>query len=176
MNKIEIQEILIDAASIEKRVAELAREISRDYAGKDPVLVGVLKGAVIFLADLMRRMTIPVSIDFVHASSYGDSTASSRQVTITKDLDVDVTGRHVLLVDTIIDTGLTLSRLFELLQTRGPASLNAVVLLDKKTCRIADVPLAYRGFEIPDVFVVGYGADCAQRYRNLPYVAAIKPA
>jgi hypoxanthine phosphoribosyltransferase len=176
MNKNEIQKILIDEATIEKRVGELAGEISRDYAGKDLVLVGVLKGAVIFLADLMRRMTIPVSIDFVRASSYGNSTTSSRQVTIKKDADFDVAGRHVLLVDTIIDTGLTLSRLFELLQTRGPASLNAVVLLDKKPCRTVDVPLAYRGFEIQDVFVVGYGVDCAQQCRNLPYLAVIKPA
>ena len=175
MNKIEIQRILIDAATIEKRVAELAGEISRDYAGKDPVLVGVLKGAVIFLADLIRRMTIPVSIDFVRASSYGNSTASSREVRIMKDFDVDVTGKHVLLVDTVIDTGLTLSRLFEHFQERGPASLKAVVLLDKKPCRTVDVPLAYRGFEIQDVFVVGYGVDCAQQCRNLPYVAVIKP-
>jgi hypoxanthine phosphoribosyltransferase len=176
MNKIEIQKILIDAATIEKRVGELAGEISRDYAGKNPVLVGVLKGAVVFLADLMRLMTIPVSIDFVRASSYGNSTASSKEVRITKDLDIDVAGRHVLLVDTIIDTGLTLSRLFDHFQERGPASLKAVVLLDKKPCRIADVPLAYRGFEIQDVFVVGYGVDCAQQCRNLPYVAVIKPA
>ena len=155
---------------------ELAGEISRDYAGKDPVLIGVLKGAVIFLADLMRRMTIPVAVDFVHASSYGNSTTSSRQVTIRKDADIDVAGRDVLLVDTVIDTGLTLSRLFEHFQERGPASLKVVVLLDKKPCRIADVPIAYRGFEIQDVFVVGYGVDCAQRCRNLPYVAVIKPA
>jgi hypoxanthine phosphoribosyltransferase len=176
MNKIEIQKILIDAETIEKRVKELAGEISRDYAGKNPVLVGVLKGAVVFLADLMRLMTIPVSIDFVRASSYGNSTASSKEVRITKDLDIDVAGRHVLLVDIIIDTGLTLSRLFDHFQERGPASLKAVVLLDKKPCRIADVPLAYRGFEIQDVFVVGYGVDCAQQCRNLPYVAVIKPA
>ena len=176
MNKIEIEKILIDAATIEKRVAELAGEISRDYAGKEPVLVCILKGAVIFLADLMRRMTIPVTIDFVRASSYGKSMVSSREVSITKGLDVDVTGRHVLLVDTVVDTGLTLSRLFEHFQERGPASIKAVVLLDKKPCRTVDVPLAYRGFEIDDVFVVGYGVDFAELCRNLPYVAVIKPA
>jgi hypoxanthine phosphoribosyltransferase len=176
MNKIEIQEILFDAATIEKRVKELAAEISRDYAGREPVLVGVLKGAVVFLADLIRGITIPLSLDFVHASSYGNSTTSSRQVTISRDADIDVAGRHVLLVDGIIDTGLTLSRLFGHFQGKGPASLKAVVLLDKKPCRIVDVPLAYRGFEIQDVFVVGYGADCAQHCRNLPYVAVIKPA
>ncbi len=175
MNKIEIQEILIDAATIEKRVEELAGEISRDYAGKDLVLVGVLKGAVIFLADLMRRITIPSAVDFVHASSYGNSTVSSREVSIKKDVDIDVTGRHVLLVDTVIDTGLTLTRVFEQFRKRGPASLKAVVLLDKKPRRIVDVPIAYRGFEIQDVFVVGYGVDCAERCRNLPYVAVIKP-
>jgi hypoxanthine phosphoribosyltransferase len=175
MNKIEIQKILFDEAAIEKRVRELAGEISRDYAGKDPVLVGVLKGAVIFLADLMRCMTIPVAVDFVHASSYGNSTASSRDVRIKKDVDIDVAGRHVLIVDAVIDSGLTLSRLFEHLQRRGPASLKAVVLLDKKPCRIVDVPLAYWGFEIGDEFVVGYGVDCAEQCRNLPYVAVIKP-
>jgi hypoxanthine phosphoribosyltransferase len=175
MDNIEIQEILIDAATIEKRVEELAGEISRDYAGKDLVLVGVLKGAVIFLADLMRRVTIPSAVDFVHASSYGNSTVSSREVSIKKDVDIDVTGRHVLLVDTVIDTGLTLTRVFEQFQKRGPASLKAAVLLDKKPRRIVDVPIAYRGFEIQDVFVVGYGVDCAERCRNLPYVAVVKP-
>jgi hypoxanthine phosphoribosyltransferase len=176
MNKIEIREILIDAAAIEKRVNELAGKISRDYAGKDPVLVGVLKGAVIFLADLMRSMTIPAAVDFVHASSYGNSTASSRDVRIRKDVDIDVAGRHVLLVDAVIDTGLTLALLFEHLQKRGPASLKAAVLLDKKPCRIRKVPLAYRGFEIKEEFVVGYGVDCAEQCRNLPYVAVIKRA
>jgi hypoxanthine phosphoribosyltransferase len=176
MKKIEIQKILIDAAMIENRVGELAGEISRDYAGKDLVLIGVLKGAIIFLADLMRCMTIPAAIDFVHASSYGNSTTSSRQVRIKKDADIDVAGRHVLLVDAVIDTGLTLSRLFEHFQKRGPASLKAAVLLDKKPCRIVDVPLAYRGFEIQDEFVVGYGVDCAELCRNLPYVAVIKSA
>lgn len=175
MNNIEIQEILIDAATIEKRVEELAGEISRDYAGKDLVLVGVLKGAVIFLADLMRSITIPTAVDFVHASSYGNSTVSSREVSIKKDVDIDVTGRHVLLVDTVIDTGLTLTRVFEQFRKRGPASLKAVVLLDKKPRRVVDVPIAYRGFEIQDVFVVGYGVDCAERCRNLPYVAVVKP-
>jgi hypoxanthine phosphoribosyltransferase len=175
MDNIEIQEILIDAATIEKRVEELAGEISRDYAGKDLVLVGVLKGAVIFLADLIRRVTIPSAVDFVHASSYGNSTVSSREVKIKKDVDIDVTGRHVLLVDTVIDTGLTLTRVFKQFQKRGPASLKAVVLLDKKPRRIVDVPIAYRGFEIQDVFVVGYGVDCAERCRNLPYIAVVKP-
>jgi hypoxanthine phosphoribosyltransferase len=176
MNNIEIREILINAETIEKRVGELAREISRDYAGKDLVLVGVLKGAVIFLADLMRRMTIPAAVDFVHASSYGTATSSSKEVRIKKDVDADVAGRHVLLVDTIIDTGFTLSHLLDLFQKRGPASLKTAVLLDKKACRIVDVPLAYRGFEIPDEFVVGYGVDCAEQCRNLPYIAVIKKA
>jgi hypoxanthine phosphoribosyltransferase len=175
MDKIEILKVLFDAATIEKRVGELAGEISRDYAGRDLVLVGVLKGAVIFLADLMRRMTIPAAVDFVHASSYGAATSSSKEVRIKKDVDADLAGRHVLLVDTVVDTGLTLSCLFELFQKRGPASLKAAVLLDKKPCRIVETPLAYRGFEIGDEFVVGYGVDCAEQCRNLPYIAVIKP-
>jgi hypoxanthine phosphoribosyltransferase len=170
----EIQEILIDAQTIEKRVRELASEISRDYEGKDLVLVGVLKGASAFMADLMRRIPFPVAIDFIHASSYGMGTETSREIRIKKDIDTDVKGRHVLLVDTIIDTGETLHRLFELFRQKRPASLKAVVLLDKKPRRTAEVPLAYVGFEIPDKFVVGYGVDCGEQYRNLPYVAAVK--
>jgi hypoxanthine phosphoribosyltransferase len=176
MNNFEIGEILFDAAAIEKRVGELAGEISRDYAGKDPVLVCVLKGAVVFLADLMRGITIPAVVDFVQASSYGNATTSSREVRIKKDADIDVAGRHVLLVDTVIDTGQTLSSLFDLFRKRGPASLEAVVLLDKKPCREKDVPVRYRGLEIRDVFVVGYGVDCAEHCRNLPYIAVLKSA
>jgi hypoxanthine phosphoribosyltransferase len=171
----EIQEILFDEKAIEKRVKKLAAEISRDYEGKDLVLIGILKGAAVFMADLMRLIPFPITIDFIHASSYGMGTETSREIRIKKDIDTDVKGRHVLLVDTIIDTGETLHRLFELFRQKGPASLKAVVLLDKKPRRTVDVPLAYRGFEIPDKFVVGYGVDCGERYRNLPYVAAIKP-
>ncbi len=170
----DIQEILFDAQAIEKRVRELAAEISRDYQGKDLVLVGILKGAVVFIADLMRRMTIPVAVDFVCASSYGMSTSPSREIKIKKDVDADVRGRHVLLVDTIIDTGETLHLLFGLFKQKRPASIKTVVLLDKKPRRTVDVPLTYRGFEIPDKFVVGYGVDCGEQYRNLPYIAVVR--
>lgn len=170
----DIQEILFDEKAIEKRVMELAAEISKDYEGKDLVLIGVLKGAAVFMADLMRRIPFPVAIDFIHASSYGMGTETSREIRIKKDIDTDVTGRHVLLVDTIIDTGETLHRLFELFRRKGPASLKAVVLLDKKPRRTVEVSLSYRGFEIPDEFVVGYGVDCGEQYRNLPYIAAVK--
>ncbi len=170
----EIQEILFDEQAIKTKVGELAAQISSDYAGKDLVLVCILKGAVIFTADLMRRITFPVAIDFICASSYGISTTAVRELRIKKDIEIDVRGRHVLLVDTIIDTGQTLDFLFKKIPEKGPASLEAVVLLDKKPRRTVEVPLKYRGFEIPDRFVVGYGVDCAEQYRNLPYVAAIK--
>jgi hypoxanthine phosphoribosyltransferase len=171
---IEIQEILYDEPAIQTKVKELAAQIARDYAGKDLVLICILKGAVVFMADLMRRIPFPVTIDFICASSYGMSTTAAREIRIKKDIEIDVRGRHVLLVDTIIDTGETLARLFERLPEKGPASLEAVVLLDKKPRRTAEVRVKYRGFEIPDRFVVGYGVDCAEQYRNLPYVAAIK--
>jgi hypoxanthine phosphoribosyltransferase len=170
---IEIQEILLDEQVIQAKVRELGRQISEDYAGKDLVLVGVLKGAFMFFTDLARQLMVPVAVDFIAASSYGMSTTTGRGVRIKKDLDLDVTGRHVLLVDTIIDTGQTLDFLFGKLRERGPASLHAAVLLDKRTRRIVEVPLTYRGFEIPDRFVVGYGVDCAELYRNLPYIAAV---
>jgi len=171
---IEIQDILLDEQTIQTKVAELAARISIDYAGKDVVLVCILKGAVVFTADLMRRLPFPVTIDFVWASSYGMSTTASREIRIKKDIEVDVRGRHVLLVDTIIDTGQTLDCLLHKIPEKEPASLEAVVLLDKKSRRLVEVPLKYRGFEIPDRFVVGYGVDCAERYRNLPYVAVIR--
>jgi len=171
---IEIREILFNEQTIAKKVRELAGRISGDYAGKDVVLIGILKGAVVFMADLMRCISIPVGIDFVRAASYGVSTEPSRNIVITKDIETDIKGRHVLLVDTIIDTGETLHCLLDKMKAKGPASLEAVVLMDKKPRRTADVRLAYKGFEIPDVFVVGYGVDCAEQYRNLPYVAVIK--
>ncbi len=171
---IEFQEILFDEQAISRKVDELAAEISRDYAGKDLLLVSILKGAAVFTADLMRRITLPVAVDFICASSYGMSMESQRKITIRKDLDIDITGKHVLLVDTIIDTGETMDFLLKMFAARKPASLKIAVLVDKKSRRVIDVPLAYRGFEIPDKFVVGYGLDCAQQYRNLPYIAAVK--
>ena len=171
---IEIQEILFDERAIQTKVGELAAQIASDYAGKDLVLICILKGGVVFMADLMRRIPFPVTIDFIRASSYGMSTTAAREIRIKKDIEVDVRGRHVLLVDTIVDTGETLACLFKRLSEKEPASLEAAVLLDKKPRRTAEVRLKYRGFEIPDRFVVGYGVDCAEQYRNLPYVAAIK--
>jgi len=173
---VEIQEILFDEQTLARKVKELADRISRDYAGKDLLLVSILKGAVVFTADLMRRLSIPVTVDFICASSYSMSTVSSRKINIKKDLDTDINGKHVLLVDTIIDTGETLDFLMKMLSERKPASLKAVTLLDKKSRRIVDIQMAYRGFEIPDKFVVGYGLDCAQQYRNLPYIATVKTA
>ena len=173
---IEIQEILFDERAIQTKVGELAAQIARDYAGKDLVLICILKGGVVFMADLMRRIPFPVTIDFICASSYGMSTTAAREIRIKKDIEIDVRGRHVLLVDTIVDTGETLACLFKRFSEKGPASLEAAVLLDKKPRRTAEVRLKYRGFEIPDRFVVGYGVDCAEQYRNLPYVAAIKTA
>lgn len=171
---IAIQEILFDERAVQTKVGELAAQIASDYAGKDPVLICILKGGIVFMADLMRRIPFPVTIDFISASSYGMSTKAAREIRIKKDIEIDVRGRHVLLVDTIIDTGETLACLFKLFSEKGPASLEAAVLLDKKPRRTAEVRIKYRGFEIPDRFVAGYGADCGEQYRNLPYVAAIK--
>ncbi len=166
--------ILFDEQAIEQKVSELAGQISHDYAGKELVLVCILKGAAIFAADLSRHLTIPVGLDFVHVSSYGSATVSSRTITVKKDIDMDIRGKNVLLVDGIIDTGDTMQYLLEQYRKRGPASIKVAVLLDKHSRRTADVRLDYRGFEIPDEFVVGYGMDCGEKYRNLPYIATLK--
>lgn len=171
---IEIQEILIDERAIADKVKQLAAEIARDYAGKDPVLVCILKGAFVFTADLMRLIPYPVTLDFVHASSYGLSIESTREIRIKKDIEADIKDKHVLLVDTIIDTGETLACLFRKFTEKRPASIKAVVLLDKVSRRTVEAPIAYRGFEIPDKFVVGYGVDCKEQFRNLPHVAVVK--
>jgi hypoxanthine phosphoribosyltransferase len=164
---------VFDEDTIKRKVEELAGRIARDYARKDLLLVCVLKGALIFTADLMRWIPFPVALDFVHASSYGTGTESMHEVQIKKDIDADIAGRHVLLVDCIIDTGETMDRLLKRYAERRPASLRAAVLLDKRPRRTVEVPLAYAGFVIPDLFVVGYGIDCAEKYRNLPYLAAV---
>jgi hypoxanthine phosphoribosyltransferase len=171
---IEIAEILYNERTIRDKVSELAARISRDYASEDVLLVSILKGAVVFTADLMRAVTIPVSVDFVHVSRYGMSADPSSEILIKKGLDTDMRDKHVLLVDTIVDTGETLACLFGKFTERSPASINAVVLLDKKCRRTIEVPIAYRGFEIPDKFTVGYGMDFAEQYRNLPYIAVVK--
>jgi hypoxanthine phosphoribosyltransferase len=166
--------ILFDEQAIERKVAELAAQISHDYAGKELVLVCILKGAAIFAADLSRDLTIPVALDFVQVSSYGSATVSSRTITVKKDIGMDIRGRHVLLVDGIIDTGDTIKYILERYRERGPASIKVVSLLDKRSRRAVEVSIDYRGFEIPDEFVVGYGMDCGEKYRNLPYIAALK--
>ncbi len=170
----EIQEILLNEQAIQNKVNELAARISKDYAGKDLVLISILKGALVFTADLMRGITLPVTLDFLHASSYGLGTTSSREIRMKKDIETDIAGRHVLLVDCIIDTGETLDFLLKRYSSRHPASLKTAVLLDKQSRRTVDVPLDYTGFIIPDVFVVGYGVDCGELHRNLPYLAVIK--
>ena len=170
----EIQEILFDEQIIAGKVRELAARISHDYAGKELVIIGILKGAVMFTADLMRCISLPATVEFIQATSYGSGTISSRAVAVKKDLNTDIKGKHVLLVDTIIDTGETMDCLMKKFSKKGPASLKAAALLDKRCRRIVEVPVAYRGFEIPDKFVVGYGMDLAEQYRNLPYIAAIK--
>jgi hypoxanthine phosphoribosyltransferase len=169
----EIGKVLFNEVTIAGKVQELGERISRDYAGKDPIVISILKGAVIFTTDLVRSISCPLTVEFIQASSYGMSTNSSRNVVIKKDLEADIEGRHVLLVDTIIDTGETFVCLIKMLSERKPASLNAVVLLDKSCHRFVDVPIMYRGFVIPDAFVVGYGLDFNELYRNLPYIAVL---
>ena len=169
----EIAEVLVSEADLQAKVRELGARIASDYAGKDLLLISVLKGGFIFLADLCRAITLPLTIDVMAVSSYGPGARPLGVVKILKDLDESITGREVLVVEDVIDTGLTLSYLLRNLQPRAPASLNVCVLLDKRARRIADLPIAYRGFELPDKFVVGYGLDLAQRYRNLPFVAIL---
>ena len=166
--------ILFNEQTIEQRVTELAQDISRDYAGKDVVAVCILKGALVFFTDLVRRITIPVTIELIQASSYGSGTVSSKNLAISKDSSTDIRGKHVLLIDTIIDTGETMAGLLKRFSEQGPASLAIVGLLDKRPRRIVEVPITYKGFEIPDLFVVGYGMDRGEKYRNLPYIAVIE--
>ena len=168
-----VGEILIDEDTLSTRVAELGAEVSADYQGRDLLLIGVLKGAVFFMADLMRHLTVQCEVDFMAISSYGDSTDSSGIVRILKDLDINIEGRDVLVVEDIIDSGLTLSYLMRNLESREPASLEVCALMTKPDRREIDVPVRYIGFEIPNRFVVGYGLDFGERYRNLPYVAVL---
>jgi hypoxanthine phosphoribosyltransferase len=169
----DVAEILIEEDRLRSRVQELGEEVSADYAGRDLLLIGVLKGAVFFMADLMRTLTIPCEIDFMAISSYGAQTDSSGVVRILKDLDINIEGRDVLVVEDIIDSGLTLSYLMRNLESREPASLEVCALLTKPERREIDVPVRYIGFEIPNRFVIGYGLDFAERYRNLPYVGVL---
>ena len=168
-----VGEILIDEETLSARIAELGTEVSADYQGRDLLLIGVLKGAVFFMADLMRHLTVQCEVDFMAISSYGASTDSSGIVRILKDLDINIEGRDVLVVEDIIDSGLTLSYLMRNLESREPASLEVCALMTKPARREIDVPVRYIGFEIPNRFVVGYGLDFGERYRNLPYVGVL---
>jgi hypoxanthine phosphoribosyltransferase len=168
-----IAETLIEEDALQARITELGEEISRDYEHREPLLVGVLKGAVFFMADLVRRISVPCEIDFMAVSSYGSGTDSSGVVRILKDLDASIEGRHVLIVEDIVDSGLTLSYLIRNLEARGPASLEVCALLTKPERRRADIVCRYVGFEIPNRFAIGYGLDFGERYRSLPYVAAL---
>jgi hypoxanthine phosphoribosyltransferase len=169
-----VGEILVQRDELEHRVRELAAEVSRDYAGGDLLLIGVLKGAIFFLSDLMRHLDVTCEVDFMAVSSYGSSTDSSGVVRILKDLDASIEGRDVLIVEDIVDSGLTLSYLFRMLRARGPASLEVCALLTKPDRRKVELPIKYVGFEIPNRFAIGYGLDHAERYRNLPYVAVLE--
>ena len=171
----DIQEILFSEEQLKTRVAEIAREIERDYQGKEVMLISVLRGSFIFMADLCRAIDLPCTLDFMSVSSYGSGTTSSGQVQITKDLSEDITGRHIIVVEDILDSGNTLSYLLKILEHRHPASIRLCTLLDKPDRRVKPVEVHYSGFTIPDAFVVGYGLDYAEKYRNLPYIGILKP-
>jgi hypoxanthine phosphoribosyltransferase len=171
----DLEDVLITAEQVQKRIATLAAQIDADYADRELLLVGVLKGAVMVMADLARAMRLPVQMDWMAVSSYGSGTKSSGVVRILKDLDADITGRHVLIVEDIIDSGLTLSWLVRNLQSRGPASLKVCALLRKPGAARVEVDVAYTGFDIGNAFVIGYGLDYAERYRNLPFIGTLAP-
>ncbi len=170
----EIDEVLIPEEELKKRTEEIAQEISKDYKGKNPILIGILRGAFVFLSDLIRKMDIEVEIDFMAVSSYGNATHSSGVVRILKDLSENVRGRHLIIVEDIVDTGLTLNYLIRNLQAREPASIEVASLLLKEGCQKVPLKIKYLGFKIPDRFVVGFGLDCGQRWRYLPYIATVK--
>jgi hypoxanthine phosphoribosyltransferase len=171
----DIAEVLISAEEIQKRVAELGRAICVDYEGLEPRLVGILKGVTPFMADLLRAITIPVSVDFMAISKYDPTVETKSLVRLLKDLDLSITGKHVLLVEDVIDSGLTMEYILKNLRAREPASLRICTLFNKPARRVVDLTLDYVGFDLPDVFVVGYGLDYRQKYRNLPYLAVLKP-
>ncbi|GAC42472.1 hypoxanthine phosphoribosyltransferase [Paenibacillus popilliae] len=171
----DIEKVIISEEQIQAKVQELGAQISHEYEGKCPLVICVLKGAFVFMADLVKRITVPLELDFMAVSSYGASTKSSGVVRIIKDLDVSVEGRDVLIVEDIIDTGLTLSYLIEVLQGRKANSIRLVTLFDKPARRTVNLEADYKGFVLPDEFIVGYGLDYAERYRNLPYIGVLKP-
>ena len=171
----DIQEVLFSQQQLEERVDQIAQEITRDYAGQEIVLISVLRGSFVFMADLCRAIDLPCTLDFMAVSSYGKGTKSSGQVQITKDLSEDITDRHIIVVEDILDSGNTLSYLLKILENRHPASIRLCTLLDKPDRRVKPVQVHYSGFTIPDAFVVGYGLDYAEKYRNLPYIGILKP-
>ena len=172
----DIERVLFTEQELKDRVAEIAAQIDRDYAGKEPMLISVLRGSFIFMADLVRSITLPCTVDFMAVSSYGAGTTSSGQVKITKDLSESIEGRDIIVVEDILDSGNTLSYLFQLLQARHPASIRLCTLLDKPSRRTKPVTADYTGFTVEDLFVVGYGLDYAEKYRNLPYIGILKPS
>lgn len=171
----DVERVLISEEELAKRIAEMGAEITADYAGKEILMIGVLRGAVLFMSDLARAIKIPVAIDFMAVSSYGAGTTTSGVVRILKDLDENIEGKHLLIVEDIIDSGLTLNYLLENLKSRKPASIKLCTLLNKPERRKVDVHIDYNGFTVPDYFVVGYGLDYAEKYRNLPFIGILKP-
>jgi hypoxanthine phosphoribosyltransferase len=171
----DLSEIILTSEQIQQRVKELGAQISTDYAGKNPILVGVLKGVLFFIADLLRAISIPVEVDFMAVSSYSPEARDQGLVRLVKDLETSISGRHVLFIEDVVDTGLTLNYLLRTLNMRHPASLEVCTLFSKQKLRLVDSNLKYIGFELPDRFVVGYGLDHRERYRNLPFVGLLKP-
>ena len=173
--KNDIQEVLFSEAQLDAKVSELGARISKDYDGRHPLIVSVLKGSYVFMADLTRKITIPCNIDFMAVSSYGNGTKTTGEVQIIKDIGSKIDGRDLIIVEDILDSGVTLSFLMKILKARGANSIRLCTLLSKPERRKVDVPIDYLGFEIPDEFVVGYGLDYAEKYRNLPYIGILKP-
>lgn len=171
--EVEVGEVLISAEEIQDRVAELGAALSKDYAGLEPRLIGILKGVTLFMSDLIRAITIPVSTDYMAISKYDPAQETATSVRLLKDLDLSITGKHVLLVEDIIDSGLTMEYILKHLEGREPASLKVCALFNKRANRVVELSLDYVGFDLPDVFVVGYGLDYQQKYRNLPYLAVL---
>lgn len=175
MMENDIQEVLFSEETLKECVARIGHQIEQDYQGKEIMLIGVLRGSFVFMADLCRAIDLPCTLDFMSVSSYGKGTKSNGQVQITKDLSEDISGRHVIVIEDILDSGNTLSYLLKMLENRNPASIRLCTLLDKPDRRVKQVQVHYSGFTIPDAFVVGYGLDYAEKYRNLPYIGILKP-
>ena len=170
-----IRQVLYTQEQIRARIAELGRAISQDYAGRNPLMIGVLKGVVFFMADLLRELTIPAEVDFIAVSSYSPEARDQGLVRLVKDLEISIRDRHVLFIEDVIDTGLTLNYLLQNLRARQPASLEVCVLFDKSSSRLLEIPLKYKGFDLPPYFVVGYGLDFREKYRNLPFIGLLSP-